>query len=339
MKKNYTAWEIDLQEFFECATEEERIHFLLRFAILAPSTHNSQPWQFKVRKNEITLSLASRVDLPVGDRELRQRYIALGCALENLLIAIDYYGYIATVKMLGNNNNIDIIIRIELTVHTHTNDESHLIHQIKKRATNRSHYRMEPLTQQLRQDIDKCIFPGVYITFIEEQGRTELGDIISEATKDAMENISFRKELARFLRNNFTRAYTGMPGTGLGIPTLPSLIAPFLMRYLNLGKANKGDTLHTLREATPTFVVLSTEHQSPESWINAGRTYERISLIATANNFATHPMVAPIEIGKYHERLRTFLGITHRPVFLFRIGVPVKMVVHSPRLPVDNVIS
>ncbi len=130
-----------------------------------------------------------------------------------------------------------------------------------------------------------------------------------------------------------------MPGIGLGIPTLPSLIAPFLMRYLNLGKANKNDTLRTLKEATPTFIVLSTEQQSPESWINAGRTYERIALTATGNNFATHPMVAPIEIGKYHEQLSEFFGITHRPVFLFRIGIPEKKVVHSPRLPVNKVIT
>lgn len=338
MKKNYAAWEVDLQEFFKCTTDEERIHFLLRFALLAPSTHNSQPWQFKANKNEITLSLAKRVDLPVGDPELRQRYIALGCALENLLIASDYYGYTATVKTQGNNNS-NITISIESGIHTPKKDEGHLIHEIKKRATNRSHYRMEPLTEELRQDIEKCIFPGVHITFIEAQGRKELGDMISEATKDAMENVNFRKELAGFLRNNVTRAYIGMPGTGLGIPTLPSLIAPFLMRYLNLGKANKGDTLRTLREATPTFIVLSTEAQSPESWINAGRTYEHISLMATAKNFTTHPMVAPIEIGTHHERLRKFLGITHRPVFLFRIGIPEKKVVHSPRLPLNKVIS
>lgn len=337
MKKNYAAWEIDPQEFFKCTTPEEQIHFLLRFAVLAPSTHNSQPWQFLIDEGRVTLSLVERVDLSVGDKDMRQRFIALGCALENLSIAFDYYGYITTIKIHGSGNKTKVTIDSERVTSSSKNNENHLIYAIGKRATNRSHYRTEGLSSALRHQIETCPFFNVHIAIIEDQKqRMELGDMIGEATKDAMGDISFRKELARFLRNNFTHAYDGMPGVGLGIPTLPSFIAPLLMRYFNLGKANKSDVLRTLKEATPTFIVLSTEQQSPESWINAGRTYERITLIATANNLATHPMVAPIEIGKYHERLRELIGSIHRPVFLFRIGVPKKEVVHSPRFPVNK---
>ncbi len=192
MKKNYAAWEIDPQEFFECTTDAERIHFLLRFAVLAPSTHNSQPWQFEIHKNEIILSLAGRVNLPIGDPELRQRYIALGCALENLLIASDYYGYVATIKTQGINDNIKITISLKSTVRVTKNDEKHLIHEIKKRATNRSHYRMEQLTPQLQTAIEKSLLPGVQVTLIKENGRKKLGDIISEATNGAMENVRSR---------------------------------------------------------------------------------------------------------------------------------------------------
>ncbi len=40
----------DVGEFPAQGSDEEKLAFAARFAILAPSTHNSQPWRFLMRE-------------------------------------------------------------------------------------------------------------------------------------------------------------------------------------------------------------------------------------------------------------------------------------------------
>ena len=44
MDENIAIRTIDKGEFFKLKNPKEKKKFLLRYAILAPSTHNSQPW-------------------------------------------------------------------------------------------------------------------------------------------------------------------------------------------------------------------------------------------------------------------------------------------------------
>jgi len=47
MKANYAAWGIDVNSFPQDGGIEDQLRFLIGFAILAPSGHNSQPWGVK----------------------------------------------------------------------------------------------------------------------------------------------------------------------------------------------------------------------------------------------------------------------------------------------------
>ena len=76
----------------------EKLGFLLNYAQLAPSSHNSQPWQFSVQDTQVHLYPDLDYWLEVADPERRELYISLGCALENLLIAAEHFqlGYQAS---------------------------------------------------------------------------------------------------------------------------------------------------------------------------------------------------------------------------------------------------
>ncbi|MEK7193692.1 MAG: hypothetical protein AAB652_02780 [Patescibacteria group bacterium] len=49
MKSNYAPWAIDIVVFPKEGAIEDQLRFLLGFAILAPSGHNSQLWSFKIQ--------------------------------------------------------------------------------------------------------------------------------------------------------------------------------------------------------------------------------------------------------------------------------------------------
>jgi len=59
----------------------------VRFATLAPSGHNTQPWHFRVLQNggSILPDLSRRA--PVVDPDDHHLFVSLGCAAENFLIA------------------------------------------------------------------------------------------------------------------------------------------------------------------------------------------------------------------------------------------------------------
>ncbi|OXS14999.1 hypothetical protein CGX12_11455 [Zobellella denitrificans] len=60
---------------------------LLGQAILAPSSHNTQPWRFRLSASAIDLLADRRRALPVNDPDDRELTISCGCALMNLRIA------------------------------------------------------------------------------------------------------------------------------------------------------------------------------------------------------------------------------------------------------------
>src|SRR5574341_1857496 len=88
-----TPWQIDEQDFPVKRSPTEKLKFLLRYAILASSVYNTQPWKFAAGKDEIRLFADSSRWMRVSDPDQRELLISTGCALENLLIAAEHFGH------------------------------------------------------------------------------------------------------------------------------------------------------------------------------------------------------------------------------------------------------
>ena len=91
-------WEIDEKSFPRDGTKSEKIRFLLGYAILAPSTFNTQPWRFMIREQELMVFADMERWLRISDADQRELYISVGCALENLLIAARHFGFASTIS-------------------------------------------------------------------------------------------------------------------------------------------------------------------------------------------------------------------------------------------------
>ncbi len=76
------VWDLSERDFPRAGPIDLQLRFLLRYAILAPSVKNTQPWSFTVASNRVHLAAARNRDLPVADPHQRELYISLGCALE-----------------------------------------------------------------------------------------------------------------------------------------------------------------------------------------------------------------------------------------------------------------
>ena len=117
---------------------------LIRAAILAASPHNTQPWLFKATNSWIELYADTSRNLGAADPYLREQHIALGCALENLMLAADANGYSASATLLPGKLELSPASQRKLVAHIalapgspHKNE---LYDAIPHRHTNRNPY-------------------------------------------------------------------------------------------------------------------------------------------------------------------------------------------------------
>jgi hypothetical protein len=153
------AWNVSESDVPKKATDmAEKMNFLLRYAILAPSGHNTQPWLFKIIGNDTIELYADRSRaLPVVDPDDREMVISCGAALHYLRVAANHFGLAERVELLPDDkNNPDLLARISFkesddggVVQKQAQQDILLFEAITKRRSNRSPFENRKLPGDL----------------------------------------------------------------------------------------------------------------------------------------------------------------------------------------------
>ncbi|MBI4539562.1 MAG: hypothetical protein HY704_08670 [Gemmatimonadetes bacterium] len=98
--------------FPDAGAPAEKLHFLLNYAVLAPSSHNSQPWLFHLKDDAVALYADRSRALPVADPDDRELIMSCGAALANLWVAIRHFGYWADVETLLDPPQPDLLVPV-----------------------------------------------------------------------------------------------------------------------------------------------------------------------------------------------------------------------------------
>lgn len=142
------AWNVSENEYDRLDSISDRIRLLLNYAILAPSSHNTQPWIFKMVGDNVIELYADRTRaLPVVDPEDRELIISCGAALNHLQIAIKHFGYNYKTETFLKTGDYDKDLLARVTVegsgrsqYAAMHKEDPLFDAITKRRTNRSKF-------------------------------------------------------------------------------------------------------------------------------------------------------------------------------------------------------
>lgn len=341
MKANYSAWEVQPVAISDLKQSEQFLQ-LIRYAILAPSSHNSQPWRFTIQPNTILLEPDFTRALPESDHNHRQLYISIGSALANLIVAADYYGFDTKQKFKEEDRKTSIQI-ILTKRERHTTEPTHLLDSITSRRTNRSKYTSSSVEQGFLNLLKELANDDSLQLFLidDKDTKDKLTDLVMVATDEAMASQAFRSELSEYLLNNATKQSVGMPCFGMDIPTPVSFIAPKIIKNFNISKMTGKQERDILQNHTPVFGVIATDTDEPKSWITAGKEWQMISLLAEQKGYATNALAALIQIGDHYKDGMKLLQTNFRPQVFFRLGLskPESMPPHSPRLTAEQVLT
>lgn len=333
------AWNISADEFPHFGTSEEKLQFLIGYAVLAPSTHNSQPWQFRVRGDEVELRADRTRACRVADPEDRELIISCGAALSHLRIALRHFGYLGRVDLFPDDGDVDLLARVRLGLQPETCVEDTLLfHAIVKRRTNRQTFSSQPVPEPLLSALEMAADrEQAWLHVVRaEDDRYALADLIAEADRVQWSNRSFRIELAAWAHPNRSASRDGIPGYAQGIDDLMSYAGPLVMRTFDLGEGQAAKD-RDLATGSPVLAVLGTSGDSPAEWLATGQALARVLLRARIEDVWASFLNQPIEVPSIRHRLPHLLGRPGSPQLVLRLGFGPD-VRPTPRRFVDEVL-
>lgn len=322
------AWDVKESSFPANESQKEKLTFLLNYAILAPSSHNSQPWKFNVTNDSILVFADESRWLQVADADKRELYISLGCALENLIVAADHFGYNSTVTYLPGEK--DLAAMVTLKPEFSSSADPRLFPAILSRQTNRNLYEPRAISESdleimnnLCSDADISVFVTSDLAI-----KKSFQDLTVQANGIQYSDADFKSELGHWI------------GQGvMGPRGVQATIAQLAVVFLDVGPEQTEKDAQLIN-STPYLGFISAANNDSLSSVKAGRVLERFWLCATALGISLQPMSQALETAQTKGNLSSLLPVqsSMREVQqVLRLGYGQPDSEHSTRRPLEDV--
>lgn len=303
----------DPEAFPETGAYADKLAFLLEYARLAPSLLNSQPWQFSLREHTIGILPDLERWQPVTDPERRELYLSLGCALENLLTAAEYFRLGFHVAFGDSERGDETFARVQFVEGASINQvrDPGLFHAIVRRRTCRRPFLPKLIPhEELLQLRNARLESDLTLRFLANlEQKRRLAELVAAADRRLLANPDYRRELAGGIRRGMWR----LPG-----PLTP--LAALAVRHLNPGPRLARRERQLLTSA-PVLAVLASRNDTPVDWIRTGQLFERLALTATKLGLAIQPMNHLLQVRSHRHELASMLPDSRlRPHLFLRLG-------------------
>jgi hypothetical protein len=281
---------------------------LVRFAALAANSHNTQPWIFSARGDEITIAPDFSRRCAAVDPDDHHLFVSLGCAAENLILAASALGWRANPVIDGER----IVIALEQALP----DASTLVSAIPVRQCTRAAFDGRPAAPEtLRRLESACREPGVTALLMTERAAIAgVTDYVLEGNSAQMRDKAFMRELVSWIRFNEAEALATMDGLfapASGNPSLPSWLARPLLR-LFFTESGENKKYRDQLASSAGVVVLAAERSDKSHWIAVGRACQRFGLQATALGLKYSFVNQPVEVAALRQQFAASLGLGER---------------------------
>jgi nitroreductase len=330
-------WIIDEADFYELETHDEQMRFLLRYAILAPSGHNTQPWTFRVTAEGVEVFADTSRRLLIVDRHDRELLMSIGAALTNFRVAAAHFGFDTTVAYeTGSIESLPLATILVCETCAPNQELAVLFPAIRKRHTNREPYDEKPIEPaELKAICDVVDANPSTLRLILPRDKERVAECVEAAERVLMTRPAYRAELAEWVGSPERK--DGLSAEAFGMPKILAGVAPWLIRNFDAGDLHARRDVELTRSASMLIVVTAEEDQI--SLVKAGETFELLLLTVTRQGLQYSFLSAPVEVDETRERMRSLIGGTRAPQLLLRIGSATTAAHPTPRRPMESVIA
>ncbi len=326
-----TPWTTIESDFPASYPMTDRLRFLIRYALLAPSSHNTQPWQFRIAADRIDVFMDEGRWLKVADKDQRELHISIGCALENLLIAAKHFGLAHRTEYLTDPANPmhAATVRVSEDGRPSPGPSHDLFPMISVRHTNHGEYDGRAIPADVLDRLSGCNDkPSVTLLLTaNEEIKWKVDELVVRADANEFANPAFREELGHWI------------GQGVfGTSWLMSKIGKLAVTYVNMGASiAKKDSAVLM--SSPVLGLISSERNDRETQIKVGQVYQRLSLLAASSGLWCQPMSQLVQVEEIKQELSQLQANPALfPQHPFRLGFANPEKHHTPRRAVEDVL-
>lgn len=309
---------------------------LVRYATLAPSSHNTQCWKFAVRPNVVSIvpDLSRRV--PVVDPDDHHLFVSLGCAAENLVQAALAHGLHALASVDDVSGTVSVVLESTRAV------TSPLFAAIPSRQCTRGDYDGRPVTNDELRLLERAgTGAGVRMLLLTDRAAMErVLTYVVQGNSAQMADAAFVKELLHWIR--FSNAEAVLTRDGLfsrasGNMVVPRWLGQLVFPYV-FTAGHENDKYAARVRSSAGIAIFVSEANTKAHWVEAGRCYERFALQATALGIRNAFLNQPVEFAALRPHFADSLGVPGlRPDLVVRFGRGLDMP-RSLRRPVKDVL-
>lgn len=301
-------------------------HQILYLASLAPSGHNTQPWQVKsLAPYHWIIGNDSSKWLPAVDPTQRETILSIGAFLQNLNYAANSFGYECEIKIIAKTNQDENLAEVKLlkTGRSLSYDTKKII----RRRTVRSHY-LDTVLKKEDQDHLLGEEPD-FLHYIPNSVKSHqwLNEQTLEANRIQTYRDAAQEELAdwiRFSSIDAERHSDGLTTASMEIEGIPAwILRNFYGKKDVLKKSFREQGLDKVKEQlahSAGWILITSRNNDTETLIETGRRMQRLFLKVRARNIALHPMTQILEEPITAAALNPAIGIKDPVQFILRCG-------------------
>lgn len=308
-------------------------------AIQAPSSHNTQPWRFRLHDGGLDLALDPSRQLTVIDPDRRQMTVSLGCALWNARLAVRAAGYREVVTPFPDDRRPDVVARLGVGLpRSATDDDRALLAQVPQRATNRRPFHDRPVAQAVADKLVRTArAERAWMQRLSPEGKHALAELVAEADRRQYANPAFRDELGRWLTSTGSLRKDGIPFAEKEYGSNLPFTVHRRLRTLDLGD-RFGELEKAMIERSPLVAVLATEGDEPIDWLDAGCALQAVLLQATALGLAAAFLGQVLEVPELRTSVGRLLEVKAVPQTVLRLGYADPVERLAPRRELGDVL-
>jgi hypothetical protein len=301
-------------------TQAVALKELVRYATLAPSSHNTQCWKFRLEDQAISILPDLSRRCPIVDPDDHHLYVSLGCAAENLIHAAQAQGLSATCTFDATGDGA-----LRIALEPAPASVTPLFEAIPHRQCTRDEYDGKPLSPAEIQLLKTAgTGNGVQVKMLTTHNEIEtVIDYVVQGNTAQMNNPAFMQELKSWIRFNdqeASRTGDGLSGRTTGNPSIPRWIGNLFSKLLFRAKSENDKNIRYIRSSAGIAVFVSDVNDKAH-WVEVGRCYERFALQATALGIRNAFVNQPVEEASLRPEFAQALNLgTGRPDLVVRFG-------------------
>jgi hypothetical protein len=319
-------------------------------ATRAPSIHNTQPWRFRASGDRLDVFLDRDRALPVLDPTARQQIISCGIAVEFAVVGLAVRGLATEVALLPEDGAPDHLAAVRIAGRsTPTEEEAALAEAIEQRHTVRAPFLSRTVPGELIERIQTEA--GRFRTWVKPITRSEeevaTVFLISRAEEIEQGDPAYLAELQRWMRTD-PGAVDGVPVEAVPADDPQARPSNWLIRDFVVGTREHSEFLPAgdpdappPEVERPAVVLMGTDEDDRDDWLQAGRALARVLLLATVEGVAASPLTQALDWPSTRTRLQSRLSLVGHPQMLLRMGYPPETPAGavSGRRPVEEVLT